>query len=204
MAAVTDYLVSTTKTSGADLRQHFTAPKFGWPAQLTRYVSTALFVDGRVTLVDKSGIRYEDPRRPEVRAVVGSKDFGSTRVVVAETGPGPEETSAARGLLQDLGQPAKDDSLVTLHDATSSLLQRLGKRLSVVERAKAAGMPLPKALDDLQAAIDDIAAASSRTTTLADDARPGGSHSGQALPSSSRLRSSSRATGWSSSCVLRP
>ena len=164
--AIVEYLNGTTKTSGTELRQHFTAPKYGWPAQLTRYVVAALFVDARVTLVDKSGRRHDDPKTPEARAVLGSKEFGSTRVVVEEMPPGPKEASAIRDLLQDLGQITKDDSVLTLHEGMRVLLLHLEKRLSVTERAKAAQLPLPVAIDGVRDAIDDIAAATTRTKGL--------------------------------------
>ena len=165
-AAVVEYLNGTTKTAGLDLRQHFTAPKFGWPAQLTRYVAAALFVDGRVALVDRSGKRHDNPKTPEARVVLGSKEFGTTKVVVEDQPPTPEEARSVRELLQDLGEATKDDSVLTLHEGTRVLMQRLEKRLGVIERAKAAQLPLPMAIDGLRGAIDDVSAATSRTASL--------------------------------------
>lgn len=160
------YVNGATKTAGIDLRQHFGAPPFGWPVHLPRYVATALFVDGRVALVDRSGVRHDDPRKPAVRLVVGARDFGSTRVVVEENPLTPEEATAVRELLSDLGEPTKDSSELTLHGAAQSLLQKLEKRLGVTERAKAVNLPLPSVFAELRTSIDKVAAATSRSSSL--------------------------------------
>jgi hypothetical protein len=165
-AALVTYVNGTAKTAGADLRLHFGAPPFGWPVHLPRYVATALFVDGRVALVDKTGIRHDNPRSPAARIVVGSRDFASSRVVIEENPLTPDEAAAIRELLKDLGEATNDNSELTLHDAARTLLQKLEKRLGVTERAKAVNLPLPPIYDELRASIDDVAAGGSRSTSL--------------------------------------
>ena len=165
-SALITYLNGATKTAGRDLRQHFGAPPFGWPVHLPRYVATALFVDGRVALVDKSGVRHDDPRKPAARVVVGSRDFSDTRVVVEENPLTPDEATAVRELLSDLGEPTKDSSELTLHAAAQSLLQKMEKRLGVTERARAVNLPLPEIFAELRSSVDEIAAASSRSSSL--------------------------------------
>jgi hypothetical protein len=165
-ASLVTYLNGSTKTSGADLRQHFGAPDFGWPVHLPRYIATALFVDGRVALVDRSGKRHDNPTSPDARTVIGSRDFGSTRVVVEENPLTPAEVTAVRELLRDLGETTKDNSELTLHDAARTLLQKLEKRLGTTERAKAVNLPLPLIYDELRSAMDDVAGGGSRSTTL--------------------------------------
>lgn len=166
VAAILKYCNQSAKTAGADLRQHFGAPKFGWPTHLPRYVAAALFVDGRVALVDKSGKRHDNPKSPEARVILGSKEFGSTRVVVEEDPLTRDEARAIRELLVDLGEAPKDDSEMTLDDATRSLLQKLEKRLAVTERAKGVDLPLPAIFAELRTAIDDVASGGSRSQRL--------------------------------------
>ena len=50
------------------------------------------------------------PRSPSARTVVGSRDFGSTRVVVEENPLTPDEATAIREVLSDLGETTKDNS----------------------------------------------------------------------------------------------
>jgi hypothetical protein len=56
------FLLTSTKTSGNDVAQHFKSVPFGWPQDLPRYVAAAMFIDGKVSAVDKSGKRHEDSR----------------------------------------------------------------------------------------------------------------------------------------------
>ncbi len=165
-SALVTYVNGAVKTAGADLRQYFGAPPFGWPVHLPRYVATALFVDGRVALVDKSGVRHDNPRSPSARIVIGSKDFGSTRVVVEENPLTPPEATAVRELLKDLSEATKDNSELTLHDATRALLQKTQKRLGVTERAKAVNLPLPAIFDGILGSIDEVSTAGSRSASL--------------------------------------
>jgi hypothetical protein len=125
-----------------------------------------LFVDGRVALVDKSGVRHDNPGSPSARIVLGSKDFGSTRVVVEENPLTPEEATAIREVLSDLGETTKDNSELALHDAARSVLQKIQRRLGVTERAKAVNLPLPVIFSELAEGIDETTAAGSRSASL--------------------------------------
>jgi hypothetical protein len=166
VSTLISYLNGARKTAGADLRQHFGSPPFGWPVHLPRYVATALFVDGRVALVEKSGVRHDDPRKPAVRVIVGARDFSSTRVVVEENPLTPEEATTVREFLSDLDEPTSDSTELTLHAAAQSLLQKTEKRLGVTERARAVNLPLPTIFDALRTSIDEIAAGTSRSASL--------------------------------------
>ena len=165
-SALVTYLNSSAKSAGADLRQHFSAPPFGWATDLPRYVAAALFVDGRVALVDKTGVRHDNPRGPAVRAVLAPREFATTRVVVEENPLTPDEATTVRELLTDLGEPARDPTELTLHDAMRTMLQKLEKRLGGVERAKAVSLPLPVLFAELRSAIDEVSAAGSRSAGL--------------------------------------
>jgi len=165
-AALVTFVNGASKTSGADIRGYFGAPPFGWPVHLPRYVATALFVDGRIALVDKSGVRHDNPGSPSARIVVGSKDFGSTRVVVEENPLTPDEATAIREVLSDLGETTKDNSELSLHDAARSVVQKTQRRLGVTERAKAVNLPLPAIFGELAEAIDEVTAAGSRSSSL--------------------------------------
>lgn len=166
VSAIISYLNGTTKTSGADLRQFFSAPPFGWAPDLPRYVAAALFVSGQVALVDKAGVRHDNPRNPAVRAILLAKEFATVRVVVEENPLTPDEATKVRELLSDLGETTKDASELTLHDAARTLMQKLEKRLGGVESARAANLPLPTVFTELRTAIDEAAAAGSRSSTL--------------------------------------
>ena len=164
VSAFLDHCKSSTSPDGSQIRAKFRAPEFGWPEQLPRYVAAALFVDGRIALVDRTGRRCDNPRAPEARALI--RDFATVKVAVEDNPLTPAETTAIRELLHDLGEPTRDPSELTLHDAARALLQKLERRLGVVEQTRVAGLPVPAAIDELRVAVDEVATVGPRTTTL--------------------------------------
>jgi hypothetical protein len=165
-SALSSFLAASPKTSGTDISAHFGAPEFGWPDDLMRYVAVAMFVDGRVALADRTGKRHDDPKSPGARAAVGRAEFKSVRVVIEENPLTPEEISALRTLLSDLGEKTADGSELILHDTVRRYANKTATRLGAVQRAQAVGLQLAAAFDPLPSIMDEVNNAGSRSTAL--------------------------------------
>jgi hypothetical protein len=164
--ALVAFLSKTTNTTGQDVADSFTDPVFGWPPDLMRYVAVAMFVDGKVTFVDKAGTRYDNPKSPAAKGVVGTQAFKSTRLIVEEDPLTPEEISNIRALLSDLDFKTPDGSELTLSEVSGNLRTSLAGRLGTVKRAMDAGLPLPATYDHLEATLEAIGSAGSRANRL--------------------------------------
>jgi hypothetical protein len=163
---VAKHLASTTKTAGRDVAERFSRPPFGWPADLVRYVAAAMFVDGRLSVVDKAGRRYDDPRAKEVQALFGTQAFKDAKLEIEEEALTPEEADAARRLLTELGHKPQDPGEVALRDACVQARDYLRPRLAMVERARDAGVPLPEAYDRVTATLAALDVSGPRVKTI--------------------------------------
>ena len=164
--ALVAYLSKSARTSGQDIADEFAAPVFGWPADLMRYVAVAMFADGKVTFVDKAGTRYDNPKAPAAKGIVGTQAFKSTRLVVEEDPLSPDETTRIRALLTDLGFKTADSGELTLAEVAGNLQASLAGRLGAVKRAHDAGLPLATTYDHLETTLAAIGSAGSRANRL--------------------------------------
>jgi hypothetical protein len=160
------YLAKSTKSTGQDVADAFADPLFGWPTDLMRYVAVAMFVDGKVTFVDKSGTRYDNPKAPVAKGIIGTQAFKSTRLLVEEDPLKPEEITKIRALLADLGFKTADGSELTLSEVSGNLQTSLASRLGTVQRAHDAGLPLAATYDHMEAMLEAIGSAGSRANRL--------------------------------------
>jgi hypothetical protein len=160
------YLRASTRTSGADIVEHFRQPPYGWPADLLRYVAAALFLDGKLLATDRAGKLFDDPRAALARALFGTAVFRTTRFNVEEDPLTPEEVSAARRLFSDLGRPPEEGSEVALREAALKVLGDLKDHLAVLQRAKDIDLPFGPAYDGLAAVAAELAAPGSRTKQI--------------------------------------
>ncbi len=163
---VMQHLGSSTKTTGGEVAARFETRPFGWPADLVRYAAAALFVDGKIALVDPAGVRWDDPKASQARGQLGTGPFKKVGLIVEEAPPSGEELATVRALLSKLGQPTPDGTEATLQDGVRRLQTKLAQRLETAARADQVGLPLPKAVDGLRVALDEVAAAGSRTKML--------------------------------------
>jgi hypothetical protein len=159
---VLHYLQSTSRTSGQDVMEAFAKVPYGWPGDLERYVSAALFVDGRIAATDRTGKRYDDPRAPGARQLFGTAAFKATRLEVEEEALTPNEVTEARALLSELGKAAADGTEVALKEAAMQLCADLTRRSAVLERARAVSFPLPPRYGTILGVAGDIQEAGSR------------------------------------------
>lgn len=150
------YLRSSTRTEGQDVAAHFRSKPFGWPADLIRYAAAALFADGRLSLVDRSGRRYDNPKESAARAQLGTGGFKTIRLDVEESPLMVEEIAAARKLLQDLGHQAPDAAVATILDSAARFRQQAAGRLTYVTQATQAGFPLPAAYSVIGTLLDEV------------------------------------------------
>ncbi|MCC7107457.1 MAG: hypothetical protein IT307_20155, partial [Chloroflexi bacterium] len=164
--ALSAFLKTSTKTAGQDVTDHFRSPPFGWPGDLLRYVAAAMFVDGKLSAIDRNGSRYDDPRAPAARALFGTLAFRTTRLEVEEEALTPAESSQARTLLTDLGQVPADGGEIALRDAAKDLYDDLRRRLGVVERARAVELPLPGEYDQVSITLDALGGQGSRVKVV--------------------------------------
>lgn len=164
--ALVAYLSKSAKTTGQDIADEFAAPGFGWPTDLMRYVAAAMFADGKITLVDKAGTRYDNPKAPAAKGIVGTQAFKSTRLVVEEDPLSPDEITKIRGLLSDLGFKTPDGGELTLAEVSATLQTSFAGRLGAVKRAYDAGLPLAATYDHLEATLDAIGFAGPRANRL--------------------------------------
>lgn len=164
--AIAGYLKATSKNSGQDLADSFAKPPFGWQPDLVRYVAAAMFVDGKLSASDRAGKRYDNPRDPAARALFGTQAFKTVRLDVEEEALSPDESTAARTLLTDLGRPPVDGGEVALKEATLLLCSDLGKRLSILEKARESELPLPESYDQLKISIEQVESAGSRAKVV--------------------------------------
>ena len=164
--ALIAYLSKTAKTTGQDVADAFANPVFGWPADLMRYVAVAMFVDGKVTFVDKAGTRYDNPKAPSAKGIVGTQAFKSIRLIVEENPLTPDEITRIRALLSDLGFKTADGSELTLSEVLNILQTSLAGRLGTVKRAQDAGLPLAATYGHLEATLEAIGSAGSRANRL--------------------------------------
>jgi hypothetical protein len=160
------YLMSSTKTSGQDIAERFAAAPFGWPADLLRYVAAAMFVDAKLSAIDRSGKRFDDPKAPAARALFGVAAFKTTRFEVEEESLTPQESATGWSLLKELGQPPVDGGEVALKEATVQLVADLKRRLSVLETAHEVGLPLPAEYDAIPTTLDAIDESGSRVKVV--------------------------------------
>lgn len=159
---VVAYLKSASRTSGQDVMDAFARVPYGWPGDLVRYIAAALFLDGKVAATDRAGVRYDDPRATGARQLFGTQAFKTTRIEVEEDALSPEEVSAARRLLGDLGRRTNEGTEVALKDATLQLCADLSKRAAVLERAHAEDFPLPDGYTTISGLVRDVQEAGSR------------------------------------------
>jgi hypothetical protein len=163
---VMQHLASSTKTTGGEIAARFEGRPFGWPADLVRYAAAALFVDGKIALVDPAGVPWDDPSAPQARAQLGTGAFRRVSLRIEEMPPSGEELAQVRNLLSDLGQATADGTEITLQDGVRKLQAKLAKRLELAVRADQVGLPLPSSVDGLRTALDEITGAGSRAKTL--------------------------------------
>lgn len=163
---VARHLASTTKTTGREVIERFSRPPFGWPADLIRYVAAAMFVDGRLSVVDKTGRRHDDPRVKEARALFGTQAFKDAKLEIEEEALTPEEVDAARRLLTELGHKPQDPGEVALREACLQARNDLAARLAIVERARAVGIPLPEVYDRAAATVEALEVSGPRVKTI--------------------------------------
>lgn len=159
------YLTSTARTDGGAIVDHFARPPFGWPTDVLRYAAAALFVDGKATLVDRNGRRYENPREAAARALFGPGPFRQARLEIEERPLSPEEISAVRALLSDVGHETHDSSELTVAEALDRFVAGLAEQLAVTHQAEQAGLPLPErfgAIDGLIRTLRDAGARDDR------------------------------------------
>ncbi len=159
---LTAFLKSSARTAGQDVTERFGAAPYGWPADLLRYVAAAMFVDGKLSAIDRAGKRYDDPKAAGARALFGTAAFKTTRLEVEEEALTPQESSQARALLTELGQPPSDGGEVALKEATLQLTHSLAKRLAVLEKARQVGLPLPPSYDAISTTLEAIGTSASR------------------------------------------
>jgi hypothetical protein len=159
---LTAFLKSSTRTAGQDVTERFGDAPYGWPADLLRYVAAAMFVDGKLSAIDRAGKRYDDPKAAGARALFGTAAFKTTRLEVEEEALTPEESSQARALLTELGHAPSDGGEVALKEATLQLTNSLAKRLAVLEKARQVGLPLPASYETIPTTLEAIGASASR------------------------------------------
>ncbi|MBI3978332.1 MAG: BREX system P-loop protein BrxC, partial [Chloroflexi bacterium] len=159
---LTNYLRSSTRTAGQDVVESFAGVPFGWPPDLVRYVAAAMFVDGKVSAIDRAGKRHDDPRAPGARSLFGTAAFKTTRLEVEEEALTPAESNQARGLLTDLGQTPADGGEVALKEATLHVCNSLTRRLAVLDRARGVDLPLPASYETIGATLEAISGSGSR------------------------------------------
>jgi hypothetical protein len=162
----TSFLKGSMKTTGADITERFSKVPFGWQPDLLRYVAAAMFVDGKVSAADKANKSFDDPRSPQARVLFGTLAFRSTRLIVEEDALTPEETTAARNLLVELGKTPQDSGEIALKDATLLLCTEVTRRSALVEKAASVSLPLPPLFDGLRATLDEIEGAGSRVKVV--------------------------------------
>jgi hypothetical protein len=125
-----------------------------------------MFVDAKISAIDRAGKRYDDPRAQGVRALFGTAAFKGLRLEVEEDALKPDESSQARTLLVDLGQPPTDGGEVALKEATLQLATSLSKRLAVIEKAKLADLPLPASYSTISTALESLSTPASRVKVV--------------------------------------
>jgi hypothetical protein len=160
------YLASTTKTAGKEVIERFSRPPFGWPPDLVRYTAAAMFVDGRLSLVDKAGRRYDDPRSKEARALFGTQAFKEVRLDIEEEALTPQEADRAFRLLTELGYKPQDPSEVALREACFQARSDLVSRQAIVDRAREAGIPLPEVYSETAATLEALDVSGPRVKTV--------------------------------------
>src|SRR5207247_6613235 len=83
-----------------------------------------------------------------------------------EGGVTPQESADARALLAELGAPAADGGEVALKEAALGLHANLKQRGAVIDRARAAGLPLPDDYDAVPATLEAIDTTASRVKVV--------------------------------------
>ncbi len=164
--ALSAYLNSTTKNEGQEATAYFRARPYGWPPDLIRYVAAAMFADGKLSVIDRTGRRYDNPKDASARAQFGTGAFRSVRLEIEEHPLTPEEITALRELLADLGRPTKDAAEVTIAEAGDDVRSTLSARLAVVMQAEQAGLPLPATYAAINPMLMEIATAGSRVKRM--------------------------------------
>ena len=160
------YLNSTTKNEGQEVIAHFRDKPFGWPADLVRYVAAGMFADGKLSVIDRNGRRYDNPKEAPARAQFGTGPFRAVRLEIEEHPLTPDEITALRSLLQTLGKPTKDAAEATIAEACDEIRAGLAARLSFVSQAEQAGLPLPASYSTITTMLAEIADAGSRVKRM--------------------------------------
>jgi hypothetical protein len=163
---IAKHLAATTKTAGREVIERFSRPPFGWPADLIRYAAAAMFVDGRLSVTDKAGRRYDDPRAKEVRTLFGTQAFKDIKLEIEEEALTPQEADTARKLLIELGHKPQDPSEVALKDACVQVRRDLDVRLALLDRARDAGLPLPAIYDQIPGTLEAADVAGPRVKVI--------------------------------------
>ncbi|HYT79483.1 MAG TPA: BREX system P-loop protein BrxC [Actinomycetota bacterium] len=166
LEAIMKDLGKTTKNAGRDLVDRFHQPPFGWQADLIRYGTAALFIEGRLSVLDPAGRRHDDPRTPAARSLFGTAQFKTARFDVEENPLIPQERADARTLLADLGaQPAADDE-ITLKETTLRAIGDLGLKLAAIDKAREVGLPLPPVYDAMSPILEDLRGEASKAKLI--------------------------------------
>jgi hypothetical protein len=164
--AISGYLKVAAKTAGEDVVANFERIPYGWPSDLPRYVAAAMFVDGKLAILDPGGRRHDDPKEAAARALFGTNPFKKAKLELEEDALTPAESSAARKLLTDLNRKPDDGGEIALKEATLRLHGDLTRRSAVVDAAKIAGFPLPEVYATISLTLEAIGAAGSRVKTI--------------------------------------
>jgi len=159
---LTAFLKSSTKNTGDDVADHFGGDVYGWPADLLRYVAAAMFIDAKLSAIDKAGKRYDDPKAPGVRPLFGTAGFKGIHLEVEEDALSPEESTRARQLLTDLSFSPTDGGEVALKEATLQLTAGLTQKLILLEKARQTELPVPTSYETIPVILETIGASASR------------------------------------------
>jgi hypothetical protein len=160
------YLRSSTKTAGEEVAAHFERIPYGWPSDLPRYVAAAMFVDGKLAVLDPGGRRHDDPKEAAARNLFGTNPFKKAKLELEEDALTPAESDAARKLLTDLNRKPDDGGEIALKEATLRLHGDLTRRSAIVDIAKAAAFPLPDVYTTITPTVDALEVAGSRVRTI--------------------------------------
>ncbi len=160
------YLKSSAKTAGGDVAAYFGKTPYGWQEDLLRYCAAAMFVDGKLSLIDKAGKRFDDPKVAPARALFGTAAFRTTRLEVEEESLTPAESSQARQLLGALEHTPADGGEIALRESVMDLCGALTKRLGVLQEARGVALPYPESYDLIEGTVEAITTAGSRVKVV--------------------------------------
>lgn len=164
--ALQKYLSATTKTSGAEVAARFAQAPYGWSQDLVRYAAAALFVEGRIRVVEASGVAHDDPRDATVRPHFGTAAFKKLRLVIEEEPLKPEERKLARTLLKDLDAAPTDDGEFALKEGVLVVTAKLAAAEAEAARASEVGLPLPEVFDGFAQLREELLGGNSRAKVI--------------------------------------